>query len=207
MSSSPASPAPRLRTSDGRLLFVNRCVRLFAYGFLAVVLVLYLRAIGLTAGQVGVLLTLILLGDTAVSLWITTAADRLGRRRLLLAGSVLMTLAGVAFALTDDFWLLLLAGTVGVISPSGNEVGPFLSVEHAALAQSVPGERRTIVFAWHNLAGSLATALGSLCGGLASELLQAHGFTGADSYRPVVIAYGVAGLLLAIVDPENWTTS
>jgi MFS family permease len=192
----PPRVFPRL-TPDGRLLFVTRCVRLFAYGFLAVVLVLYLRDVGLSDGQVGLLLTLTLLGDTAVSLWITTAADRLGRRRMLVAGSVLMALAGVVFALTDNFWLLLVAGTVGVISPSGNEVGPFLPVEHATLAQSVPGERRTAVFAWHNLVGSLATALGSLGGGVTSEQLQARGFAAADSYRPVVIAYGVAGLVLA----------
>jgi MFS family permease len=186
-------------TPDGRLLFLTRCVRLFAYGFLAVVLILYLRALDLSEAQVGVLLTLILLGDTAMSLWITTAADRLGRRRMLIGGALLMALAGVVFALTDDFWLLLVAGTIGVISPSGNEVGPFLSVEHAAMAQAVPGARRTAVFAWHNLAGSLATALGSLCGGVASELLQEQGITGADSFRPVVVAYGVAGLLLAIL--------
>jgi MFS family permease len=186
-------------TPDGRLLFVTRCVRLFAYGSLSVLLILYLREVGLTEGQVGILLTLVLLGDTAISLWITTAADRLGRRRMLIAGSVLMALAGVAFALTDHFWLLLAAGTVGVISPSGNEVGPFLSVEHAALAQAVPAERRTAVFAWHNLAGSVAMALGALCGGTASQLLRAGGLTGADSYRPVVIAYGVAGLLLAVL--------
>ena len=155
------TPANRTLTPDGRLLFVTRCVRLFASGFLAVVLVLYLRDVGLSDGQVGLLLTLTLLGDTAVSLWLTTAADRLGRRRMLLAGSVLMALAGVLFALTDNFWLLLVAGTVGVISPSGNEVGPFLAVEHAALAQSVPGERRTAVFAWHNLVGSLGAAVAS----------------------------------------------
>jgi MFS family permease len=197
MPTEAATPALRTLTPDARLLFLTRCVRLFAYGFLAIVLVLYLRDIGLTEGRVGVLLTLILLGDTAISLWITTAADRVGRRRMLLAGSVLMALSGVVFALTDNFWLLLVAGTVGVVSPSGNEVGPFLPVEHAALAQSVPAGRRTAVFAWHNLVGSLSTALGSLCGGVASEQLQARGFTGADSYRPVVIAYGVAGLVLA----------
>src|SRR5262249_19071321 len=162
MSKSHPDPALPTLTPDGRLLFVTRCVRLFAYGFLSVVLLLYLRELGLTEGQVGVLLTLILLGDTAISLWITTAADRLRPPRALLAGSVLMALAGVAFALTDNFWLLLLAGTVGVISPSGNEVGPFLAVEHAALAQTIPAERRTVILAWHNLAGSLATALGSL---------------------------------------------
>jgi MFS family permease len=189
--------ALRTLTRDGWLLFATRCVRLFAYGFLAVVLVLYLRALDLTEAEIGVLLTLILLGDTVISLWITTAADRVGRRRMLLAGAVLMAVAGAAFASTDNFWLLLFAGTVGVISPSGNEVGPFLSVEHAALAQAVPTDQRTAVFAWHNLAGSLATALGSLCGGLAAEWLQAEGFAGAAVYRPVVIAYGAAGLVLA----------
>src|SRR5688500_4311041 len=104
----PAHPL-RTLTPDGRLLFLTRCVRLFAYGLLAVVLVLYLREIGLTEWQAGVLLTLILLGDTAVSLWLTTAADRLGRRRVLVAGALLMALAGVLFALTDNFWLLLVA--------------------------------------------------------------------------------------------------
>jgi predicted MFS family arabinose efflux permease len=153
----------------------------------------------LTEGQVGVLLTLVLLGDTVISLWITTAADRLGRRRMLIAGSVLMTFAGAVFALTSNFWLLLLAGTVGVISPSGNEVGPFLSVEHAALAQAVASERRTAVFAWHNLAGSVATALGSLCGGTAFELLQRAGLGEAASYRAIVFAYGTAGVLLAVL--------
>jgi hypothetical protein len=63
----------------------------------------------------------------------------------------------------------------------------------------VSAERRTAVFAWHNLVGSLATAVGSLCGGVASELLQARGVTGADSYRLVVVAYGIAGLVLAVL--------
>ncbi len=193
------TPALRTLTPDGWLLFATRSVRLFAYGFVSVILVLYLRDLGLTEDRIGVLLTLILLGDTAVSLWITTAADRLGRRRMLIAGSVLMALAGFVFAGTANFWLLLVAGTVGVLSPSGNEVGPFLSVEHAALAHAVPSEQRTAVFAWHNLAGSLATALGSLAGGGAAQLLQSSGITGADSYRPVVAAYGFAGLVLAVL--------
>jgi hypothetical protein len=96
--------------------------------------------------------------DVVVSLWITTSADRLGRR-MLVAGAVLMVLAGWLFASTDNFLLLLVAATVGVLNPSGNEVGPFLSVEQASLAQFVPGDRRTGVFAWYNLVGSVATAL------------------------------------------------
>jgi MFS family permease len=187
----------RTLTADGWLLFGTRCARLFAYGLFSVVLVLYLHALGLDEGRVGLLLTLTLLGDTAISLWLTTTADRLGRRRMLLAGAALMALAGAVFALSGDFWLLLLAATVGVISPSGNEVGPFLSIEQAALAQTVPDARRTAVFAWYNLAGSLATAAGALCGGALTQLVQGFGVTGADSYRPVAVAYGVVGVLLA----------
>jgi MFS family permease len=188
----------RTLTPDGWLLFGTRTARLLAYGMLSVVLVLYLTAAGLTDGQVGLLLMLTLLGDTAVSLWITTTADRTGRRRMLLVGALLMVFAGVVFALTNDFWLLLIAATVGVISPSGNEVGPFLSIEQAALSEIVPGERRTEVFAWYNLVGSMATASGALCGGALTQLVQGLGLTGADSFRPVLISYGAVGLVLAL---------
>jgi MFS family permease len=190
---------PRILTLDGWLLFATRFARLFAYGFLSVVLVLYLRALGLAEGEVGLLLTLTLLGDVGISLWITTRADRLGRRRMLEAGGLLMVFAAVLFALTDNFWLLLLAATVGVISPSGNEVGPFLPIEQAALAQTVPAERRTAVFAWYNLLGSVATALGSLCGGLLTQLFVGVGLTGANVYRPLLIGYGAIGMLLVLV--------
>src|SRR6478752_207651 len=110
-------------TVDGRLLFATRSIRLFAYGALSVVLVLYLVGLGLTETDVGLLLTATLLGDTLVSLYLTTQADRVGRRRMLMIGAGLMVGAGVAFALTRRLWLLVVAGTIGVISPSGQEVG------------------------------------------------------------------------------------
>jgi MFS family permease len=186
-------------TIDGWLLFAARSVRLFAYGLLSVVLVFHLAAVGLGEGEIGALLTLTLLGDTAISLWLTTSADRLGRRRTLIVGGVLMTFAAALFAGTDNFWLLLVAATVGVISPSGNEVGPFLPVEQAALSQMLPSESRTSVFAWYNLVGSLATALGSLVGGLLAQLLQNAGWSGAGLHRPLLLVYGVLGLLLAVL--------
>src|SRR5499427_5115661 len=92
-------------TVDARLLFATRFVRLFAYGALSVVLVLYLVGLGFTESATGLLLTATLLGDTLVSLYLTTRADRFGRRRMLVAGAVLMAAAGVAFAFTHRFWL------------------------------------------------------------------------------------------------------
>ena len=151
--------------TDRSLLLFTRSLRLFAYGALSVVLVLYLTELGFTPSQVGLLLTLTLLGDTVVSLILTTRADRVGRRRMLVAGAVLMAAAGLVFAATTNFVVLLLAGTLGVLSPSGNEVGPFLPIEQAALSQVVPPPLRTSVFAWYTLAGAFATAIGSLTGG------------------------------------------
>ncbi len=183
-------------TRDGWLLFATRCSRMFAYGLLSVVLVLYLVEVGLKEWEVGLLLTLTLAGDTAISLWLTTTADRLGRRRTLILGAALMVLAGVVFISTGNFLLLVVAATVGVISPSGNEIGPFLSVEQAALSRIVSDERRTDVFAWYNLVGSFSTALGALAGGLIAQASPHFGLTGAAAFRPVLLAYAGIGVAL-----------
>ena len=182
--------------ADGRILFSTRLLRLFAYGFLSVVLALYLAEVGLAEAEIGLLLTLTLLGDTAISLWLTTQADRAGRRRVLILGAILMVFAGILFALTRNFYLLLLAATIGVISPSGYEVGPFLSVEQASLTQLVSDRQRTGVFAWYTLVGSFATASGALAAGFLSQLLQGLGYLPLLSYRVVVLGYGVIGLVM-----------
>jgi MFS family permease len=174
-------------------------VRLFAYGSLSVILVFYLVSLGLRESQVGLLFTLTLAGDIVISLYLSTRADRIGRRRMLIVGAVLMAAAGLAFACTSNFVFLTIAGTIGVISPSGNEVGPFLSIEQAALSHVVSSATRTEVFAWYTLAGSIATAAGALCGGALTQVLQANAMTAVKSYRVVVISYAVLGLLLAFV--------
>src|SRR5882724_8741522 len=102
-------------TRDGRVLFLTRFVRLFSCGALSVVLVFYLTSLGLSESQTGLLLTLTLAGDTVVSLGLTTRADRIGRRRMLIIGAILMAGAGLIFAGTRSLLLLVIAGTIGVI--------------------------------------------------------------------------------------------
>jgi len=157
---------------------------------LSVILVFYLTGLGLSDQQVGLLLTLTLAGDTVVSLFLTTQADRIGRRRMLIAGALLMAGAGLAFASTRSFLFLVIAATIGVISPSGNEVGPFLPIEQAALSEVVPSERRTHVFAWYTLMGTVATALGTLAAGLVTQKLPRS---------VIIVAYAAFGLLLALL--------
>ena len=151
---------------------------MFAYGFLSVVLVLYLKAEGLSEKQIGFLLSMTLLGDTAISLWITTGADRIGRRRMLILGAMLMVLVGTVFALTNNYLILIIVATIGVLSPNDKEVGPFLSIEQAALSQTIADRRRTAVFAWYNLAGSVAAAMEALIGGFACQHFLKAGYQG-----------------------------
>jgi MFS family permease len=184
---------------DPILLFSTRILRLFAYGFLSVILALYLIEAGLDERAIGLLFSFTLAGDAGISLWLTTSADRLGRRRMLLLGALLMMLAGTAFLLTRNPLLLTLAAIIGVISPSGNEIGPFLSIEQAALSQLVPDQRRTQVFAWYNLSGSFATATGALASGWLAKTLQTNGWSALDSYRAVLSGYALAGALIFLL--------
>jgi MFS family permease len=153
-------------SGDGWLLFATCAIRSFAYGALSVILALYLDAIGLSFTAIGWIFTAALTGGAVMTVIITSLADSIGRKSLLIAGAVLMALAGSIFALTSAPTLLALAAIFGTISPSGKEVGPFLSIEQAILPQTTSDQQRTIVFSAYNLVGSFASALGALSVGL-----------------------------------------
>ncbi len=185
--------------ADLTLLFAARILRMFAYGTLSVALVLYLAAAGMDVARIGLLLTFTLLGDATLSLVLSTRADRWSRRRTLAIGAVLMLLGGTGMALTDDFIWLLVAATIGVISPTGSEVGPFLAIEQACLAQVSPDHRRTHIFARYHVAGYAATALGALAGGTLAAALQRAGWSALDSYRVLLWGYAGIGIVLGIL--------
>ncbi|MBA2447233.1 MAG: MFS transporter [Chloroflexi bacterium] len=180
---------------DGWLLFATCGVRLFAYGFLSVVLGLYLASLGMDAGAIGGVFTAALVGGAIMTVVLTQVADRLGRRRVLMVGAGLMAAAGAVFALTDNPALLVGAAVLGAISPSGKEVGPFLSVEQAALPQTASDEQRTHLFAAYNIVGSLAGALGALAAAVPDLL----GLAPVAGYRALIWAYAAAGLVLLVM--------
>src|SRR3954447_21656332 len=184
---------------DVVLLFITRFARMFAYGLVSIILVLYLTRIGFDERTIGLLLSLTLAGDMLVSLWMTTQADRIGRRKMLIAGAILMTLAGLVFVSTSFFPLLMIAAIVGVISPSGNEIGPFLAIEQAAISEEITGSRRTHLFAYYNLMGSFATALGALTAGWAVQCAQNADISAVQADRGILVAYAIIGILLALV--------
>ena len=180
---------------DGWLLLAASGMRNVAYGFLSVVLGLYLAELAFTPPEIGAIFAAALAGGAIMTVALTLVADRLGRRRVLMAGAMLMAGAGAVFALAENPIVLAMAAILGTISPSGKEVGPFLSVEQAVLPQATKDEGRTSVFAWYNMVGSLAGAVGAL----ASGLPDAIGVSALDGYRGLIWGYAATGLLLAVV--------
>ncbi len=178
------------------ILFTARTIRLFAYGFLSVILVLYLSEIGLKGYEIGLLITLTLIGDAVISLWITTHADYYSRKKMLITGAFLMAAGGIIFVLTNNYLFLVITATIGVISPSGKEIGPFLSIEQSALAEITGTGNLPAIFAWYNLAGSFSTAFGALSAGWLAQFLQEAGLSVTGSYKVILALYGVMGLLL-----------
>ena len=180
---------------DGWLLFATCGVRSFAYGFLSVILGLYLDAIGLSASAIGWIFTAALAGGAIMTIIITAVADSFGRRALLIVGAVLMASAGWVFAVSHDPILLTIAAIFGTISPSGKEVGPFLSIEQAILPQSTSDQHRTAVFSAYNLIGSFCGAIGALAVGLPSLF----SLTTNSGYRFLIWSYVGSATLLAIL--------
>ncbi|ETS84785.1 hypothetical protein PFICI_02810 [Pestalotiopsis fici W106-1] len=179
---------------DTKLLCLQRFVRMYAFGISFLVLVDFLSSKSFTESQIGLFMTLTLLGDVLVSLVLTSITDQVGRRRILLAGSGLMIASGVVFAAVDNYIVLLIASIFGVISPTGNEIGPFRAVEQSVLAHLTDKSKHSDIFAWNILIGTAGAALGAVSSGLTVHVLEnVLGSTKIFAYRIIFYEYAVAG--------------
>lgn len=183
-------------TLDTKLLIVQRFVRLFAYGASTIILVPYLSILGFSDTRIGLFMTLTLVGDVVISFLLTVITDGIGRRWMLALGATLMAGSGVIFGLVGNYWVLLVAAIIGIISPSGNEIGPFRAIEESTLAHLSASTVRPDIFAWYSLFGSAGVAFGMMtCGWVATALRTKSHWSQVRAYRLIFLAYGVIGLI------------
>jgi MFS family permease len=180
-------------TPDGRRLLLARVLRTFAYGYLAVVLGVYLDRLGLDPTRIGVVLTAAIAGSAVMTVGWSLFADRYGRRRTISTMAILMVIGGLAFAFAHSFAILVLAGFTGTISATSSEVGVFQTVDQAMLPQTAPDTRRTWLFAVYNTLATFGGALGALFAASVG-VFERLGLTGPDAYRPLFVLYAVVGL-------------
>jgi MFS family permease len=138
---------------DGKLILSARIVRTFSYGFLSVILAIYLKLIGFNEILIGVVLTATLVNSVIFNLVSSAYADRIGRRKFLILYAILMVISAAVFFLTNNYVALVIASLIGTINVTGSEVGAFLSLEQAILPQTVSDtKKRTSIFGcYHNI--------------------------------------------------------
>lgn len=180
---------------EARLLLIGRALRAFTDGYVAILLPVYLLALGLGKWEVGLISTATLLGSALMTLAVGQWGHRFPQRHLLLAATVLMTVTGLLLAGlggVGDFWPLLIVAFVGTMNPSAGDVSVFLPLEHARLAETAHGEARTFLFARYTFVGALCAAAGALATGIPQWLTEA-GMTQLDAIRLMFVAYGLTG--------------
>ncbi|PYQ16009.1 MAG: MFS transporter [Acidobacteria bacterium] len=186
-------------TADGRWLFAGRALRTFSFGYLSLALALYLAARGFSAAAIGGVLTATMAEDALFTVLVSGLVNRLGRRRVLTACSLLITFAGVMLAEGERAWVLVVGAVLGTLSPSGQEAGPFSPLEQSLLPETVSRDARTRAFAWYNVAGFLPAALGALAGAAWLRAASAIGLEERAAYRALLWFYALNGGLLALI--------
>jgi len=180
---------------DGKIILSARIIRTFSYGFLSVILAIYLKLIGFNEILIGVVLTATLVNSVIFNLISSAYADRIGRRKFLILYAILMVISAAVFFLTSNYVALIIAALIGTINVTGSEVGAFLSLEQAILPQTVSDtKKRTSIFAIYNMVGTFAMAGGLLLSGFPHIFLQQFGLDQIHAIKILFIAYAACAL-------------
>ena len=186
---------------DGKLLLAARILRTFGYGFLSVIIAIYLRFLGFDDVHIGLLLGSTLVNSVVFTLFASFYADRIGRRKLLVIYASLMSVSGVIFAFTDNYYLLILAAFIGTINVTGSETGAFLTIEQAILPQTIKDKKKmNTLFALYNMLGTFAMSGGILLSGLPSLLQEQYSaLSNVESIKILFGLYSTVGLVVMII--------
>jgi MFS family permease len=183
-------------SSEGRLIFAGRALRSFSFGWLSVILALYLDQRGFSAAAIGAVFTATMVEDALFTLFLSTIASRVGPARLMAATAPLIAVGGLVLATADHRWLLLVGAVLGTLSPTGLEAGPFAPMEQALLPGAVRSGPAVRAFGWYNVFAFLPAALGAAGAGAAQGLAERHGITAVAAQRAMLLAYAGAGVVL-----------
>lgn len=195
----------KICTFDVVILFLTKILRMFSFGAISVIFFDALKQKGILEKEIGFLQSLIAAGDILISLYLTTRADKIGRKKTLILSAMLKIFAGVSYALSNNYILLIISGALGVLTISGGEIGPFLPIEQAAIAQIIEDnstsqdnvkEDVAMAYGYYNMASYLSQAAGNLFTGIYLAYAQKlFGGVTSDYYIHIIYTYAIFGLL------------
>lgn len=192
-------PLPRGLSTDAVRVLAARSTRAFADGFVSLLLPVYLLRLGYGAFAIGSIIASTLVGSALLTLALGNMAHRYSRRWMLRYACLLMVATGAGFALTHDYWPLLIVAFVGTLNPSSGDVSVFLPLEHTVLAETVGPKRRTALFARYSLFGTLIGALGTLAAALPDLAAARFGLGQLAALQGMFWLYGALGVVALLL--------
>ncbi|MCJ7636736.1 MAG: MFS transporter [Nitrososphaeraceae archaeon] len=182
---------------DGKLLLCARIVRTFAYGFLSVILAIYLKLIGFDDLLIGIILSATLINSVIFTLFASFYADRLGRRNVLLLYAIMMSISGAIFFITENPLALIIGALIGTLNITGSETSAFLSIEQSILPQTIKDNRkRNTLFGFYNMAGTFAMGAGILIVNLPVLIQNEFEFDQIYAIKLLFLFYSLLGILI-----------
>ena len=174
-------------------------LRSFTFGLTGVVLGIYLFRAGLSSFNIGMVVAVGLAGSALATVGVTTKADRVGRRRTLVALSLLGSIGALALAFTPAIPVLLAMAFVGMLNGTGTDRSAAFSLEQAIIPGLVPNTSRTWGLAWYNVFLDAGGSLGALAAALPLLLQRWLALPLLASYRVVFFECAFLGVVGAIL--------
>jgi len=180
---------------DASLIYLAAFLRSAAVGLVGVILAIALTEAGVSVAGTGLVIGAGLAGIAVMTAVVTFGADRLGRRRTLIALSALTACGYVAAtSITRIAWLLP-AAFAGMLNGMGRDRGPAGTLEQAILPETTDADHRTWTLAWYNLVLDAGHALGGLAGVVPTLLVSRAGLGIADAHRSTFLMCAAAAAL------------
>ena len=182
-----------------KLIYSAAALRAMAISMAGTMLAVYLTTLQFNPFTIGIAVALGLAGCAVATLLSSLVADRWGRRKTLIAVSLLMCVGGLALSISQAHTIIYLALFFGMINGMGRDRGAGLTMDQAMLPNLTDEKNRTQTFAWYNLTVDGGNAVGALLGIVPALLRNKLSFSAFSSYQSSWLIYSSLCLAATLV--------
>ena len=186
---------------DAGLIIAARGMRTFSQSYVAILIFFYLKELGFGIGHVGIFLSVGVAGIAVFAFIVGLISGKVGRRRLMVAFTLVSAASAVALIFTGEFWALLILAFIGSMATGGGGGGESASqpLEMASLPDTAPSEKRTELFAVYSIVARTGTALGALAAGLPALYQEPFGLSAIEAYKVMFLGFAAFQLIGALL--------